>query len=649
MQGPLAIGFVYLLAIVVAVPLAKRAGLGSVLGYLVAGVLLGPHVLGLLGESSQDVMHFAEFGVVMMLFLVGLELRPALLLRLKTPILGLGGSQVAGTVLVVGLGFLLLKQTWQTALVVGCILAMSSTAIALQSMAEKGWLKSSGGQNAFSILLFQDLAVIPMLALFPLLASASLQKANHANASNAAAAHGESGGHAAEVAGLVGLPGWAQALVMIGAVVGVVVIGRFASRPIFRFIAGSKLREVFTAFALLLVVGVSLLMTQVGLSPALGAFLGGVVLADSEYRHELENDIEPFKGLLMGVFFISVGAGIDLKHLAANPLLVLGGVAAIMALKAMVLLAIGKAFRLSRADTLLLAFGLCQVGEFAFVLIGLTAGLGLLPGDLRATLTSVVALSMAMTPVALLAYEKMVLPRMLARQAGRSGREMDAPEEGEVEAIVAGAGRVGNSIVRLLRANGVKTSVLDSNPDTVDALRKVGLHAWYGDAARPDLLHAAGAAHAKVLIIAIDDVEKTKAIADEARHHYPHLKILLRTSGPQESYAFLNDGYDHVFRETFGTSLEMGEMALRLVGRRAYQAHRAVTLFRKVNEKALRELAQHAGAKGYFERLRDKISETEALFRSTDALSRKNDAGWDNATIREEVRRRLADAKADKS
>ncbi len=638
MQGPMAIGFVYLLAIVVAVPLAKRAGLGSVLGYLVAGVLLGPHVLGLLGESSQDVMHFAEFGVVMMLFLVGLELRPALLLRLKTPILGLGGSQLLGTVLVVGLGFLLVKQPWQTALVVGCILAMSSTAIALQSMAEKGWLKSSGGQNAFSILLFQDLAVIPMLALFPLLATASLHQANQA-------AHGESGGHASGAAGLASLPGWVQALVMIGAVVGVVVIGRFASRPIFRFIAGSKLREVFTAFALLLVVGVSLLMTQVGLSPALGAFLGGVVLADSEYRHELENDIEPFKGLLMGVFFISVGAGIDLKHLASNPLLVLGGVAAIMVLKALVLLAIGKAFRLSRVDTLLLAFGLCQVGEFAFVLIGLTAGLGLLPGDLRATLTSVVAISMAMTPMALLAYEKMVLPRMQQRQ---SGREMDAPEVGEVEAIVAGAGRVGNSILRLLRANGVRTAVLDSNPDTVDALRKVGLHAWYGDAARPDLLHAAGAEKAKVLIIAIDDVEKTKAIADEARHHYPHLKIMLRTPGPKESYAFLNDGYEHVFRETFGSSLEMGELALRLVGHRAYQAHRAVTLFRKANEKTLRELAKHVGDKGYFERLRDKISETEALFRSSDALSRKNDAGWDNATIRTEIRNRLAGSSVDK-
>lgn len=635
MQGPLAIGFLYLLAMVVAVPLAKRAGLGSVLGYLVAGVILGPYALGLLGESSQDVMHFAEFGVVMMLFLVGLELRPALLMRLKTPILGLGGSQLVGTVLAVGLGFLLLKQPWQTALVAGCILAMSSTAIALQSMAEKGWLKSSGGQNAFSILLFQDLAVIPMIALFPLLAAASL----HKNATGAVP--GDSGGHAAGATGLAGLPGWLQALVMLAAVIGVVGIGRYASRPVFRFIAGSKLREVFTAFALLLVVGVSLLMTQVGLSPALGAFLGGVMLADSEYRHELENDIEPFKGLLMGVFFISVGAGINLKHLAANPLLVLGGLVAIMSLKALVLLAIGKAFRLSRADTLLLALGLCQVGEFAFVLIGLTAGLGLLPGDLQATLTSVVAISMAMTPVALLAYEKLVLPRMQSR---RSEREMDAPEEGEVEAIVAGAGRVGNSILRLLRANGVRTAVLDSNPDTVDAMRKVGLHAWYGDAARPDLLHAAGAEKAKVLIVAIDDIEKTKAIAEEARHHYPHLKILLRTPGPQESYAFLNEGYEHVFRETFGSSLEMGELALRLVGHRAYQAHRAVTLFRKANEKSLRELAKHAGDKGYFERLRDKISETEALFRSTDALSRKNDAGWDNATIRAEVRRRHAES-----
>jgi voltage-gated potassium channel Kch len=257
---------------------------------------------------------------------------------------------------------------------------------------------------------------------------------------------------------------------------------------------------------------------------------------------------------------------------------------------------------------------------------------------LQATLTSVVALSMAMTPMALLVYEKAVLPRMHRRDGDR---EMDSPEEGEVEAIVAGAGRVGNSVLRLLRANGIRTAVLDSNPGTVEALRKVGLHAWYGDASRPDLLHAAGAAHAKVLVVAIDDVEKTKAIADHARHHYPQLKILLRTSGPQESYGFLNDGYEHVFRETFGTSLDMGEMALRLVGRRAYQAHRAITLFRKANERALRQLSKHAGDKGYFERLRNIISETETLFRSTDALSRKNDSGWDNATVRAEVRQRI--------
>lgn len=633
MHGPLAIGFIYLLAMVVAVPLAKRLGLGSVLGYLVAGILLGPFVLGLLGDSSQEVMHFAEFGVVMMLFLVGLELRPSLLLRLKTPILGLGGSQVIGTALVAGLVFLLLGQSWQTSLVVGCILAMSSTAIVVQSFTEKGWLKGSGGQNTFSVLLFQDLAVIPMLALFPLLATASLHQAASAPA---ASGHAESNGHASSTTLLTGLPGWAQALVMIAAVIGVIIVGRFASRPVFRFIAGSKLREVFTAFALLLVVGVSLLMNLVGLSPALGAFLGGVVLADSEYRHELENDIEPFKGLLLGVFFISVGAGIDLKYLTAHPLLVFGGVVGIMLLKAAVLLAIGKSFRLSRADTLLMAFGLCQVGEFAFVLIGLTAGLGLLPNDMQAGLTSVVALSMAATPLAFLAYEKLVLPRMLAQ---KSERAMDAPVEENVEAIVAGAGRVGNTILRLLRANGVKTAVLDSNPDTVDTLRKVGLHAWYGDASRPDLLHAAGAEQAKALIVAIDDPEKAKTLAHEARHHYPHLKILLRTPGPQESYALLNDGFEHVFRENFGTSLEMGEMALRLVGRRAYQAHRAVSLFRKANEKALRVLAKHAGAKGYFERLRDQIAETETLFRETDALSRKNDAGWDNATIRDEVRR----------
>ena len=384
LESFLAQAFIYLLAAVVSVPLAKRLGFGSVLGYLIAGMAIGPFALKLVGGEGKDVMHVAEFGVVMMLFMVGLELRPSLLWRLRRPIFGLGGMQVLFTGLVIGGGFYLMGQPWQPSLAAGLIFAMSSTAIVIQSLAEKGWLKSEAGQASFSVLLFQDLAVIPLLAFLPLLATGQ-----------GAAAQDHAGP-------LEHLPVWAQALVTIGAVVAVVIAGRYLLRPVLRYIAASKLREIFTASALALVVGVAVLMQSVGLSPALGAFLGGVVLADSEYRHELESNLEPFKGLLLGIFFIAVGASVDFGLITAQPWTVAGLTLGLLVMKALVLFVLGLIFKLDLRDRTLFALALAQGGEFCFVLLGFVVNRHVLMPEFAAQLTAVVALSMALSPLLLM-------------------------------------------------------------------------------------------------------------------------------------------------------------------------------------------------------------------------------------------------------
>lgn len=611
--------FIYLAAAVVAVPLAKRFGLGSVLGYLLAGVLIGPHVFRLVGNEGTDVQHFAEFGVIMMLFLIGLELQPSVLWKLKVPILGLGGAQVLGTAAAAAPIALLAGLSWQAAVATGLILSMSSTAIVLTSLQEKGWARNAGGQSAFAILLFQDIAVIPILALMPLLGSGS-------------SANG--GDHAP--AGIAALPPWAQALAVLGAVAVVIGAGRFLSRPVFRFIAESRLREVFTAAALLLVVGITLLMQRVGMSPALGAFLAGVVLADNEYRHELEGDIEPFKGLLLGLFFITVGAGIDLPYILSRPLMVLGLVAGTMALKAGVLLLMAKAFALERRSAVLIGVSLCQVGEFAFVLLALTRSLHILDGDQAKLLVAVVALSMVATPPLFALLDRVILPRLTGTKAAR---DHDPIESDGAPVIIAGFGRMGKIIGRLLRANGVKTTVLDLNPELVDSVRKVGLQAYYGDASRLDLLHAAGAGRARLILIAIDNPEKTLEIVETVRKHFPHLEIMARANGRHDGYVLVNRGLAHVFRETMGTALDMGFHALRFMGMRGMKAHRAILAFKDHNEAAFRELARHSeDEKTFLTLMRAKIAEAEDVLKDSRAPGQDVDHAWDNAPLREAAR-----------
>ena len=564
---------IYLLAALVAVPLAKRLGLGSVIGYLIAGGVIGPYALNLAG-SAADVMHFAEFGVVMMLFVVGLELRPALLWQMRHPILGLGGLQVAGTALAIGLVASRFGLPWQSGLAVGLILAMSSTAIVLQSLAERGLMKTPGGEASFAVLLFQDIAVIPIIALMPLLATQP--------ARNGAAPASESGLRA-------GLPGWEQALLVVGAVALIVVAGRFLLRPFFRYIAQTKLREMFTATALFLVVGIALLMQKLGLSPALGTFMAGVVLAESEYRVQLEADIEPFKGLLLGLFFISVGASIDFSLIARQPGAIVLIVAGLLLLKFIVLLLLSRVFRLKAGEGFLLAFALAQGGEFAFVLFAFATQNGVLPIEIASLLVAAVALSMAAAPLLFTIHHKWVRPLLQKCEPQRAPDEID---EHDNPVILAGFGRFGHIVGRVLRANGFGTTVLDHDADQVEMLGRYGMKSFYGDASRLELLQAAGAERAKLFVLAIDDEAKALEIIELVQREFPRLKILARATSRQHAYEILRLGVNQVYRETLGSALDLSIDALRELGMDERRARRVAEIFREHDEAAVREMAR---------------------------------------------------------
>ena len=615
---------VYLAAAVAAVPLAKRFGLGSVLGYLIAGVVIGPFLLGLVGEEGQDVMHFAEFGVVMMLFVIGLELEPALLWRLRAPILGLGGLQVVGTTAVVFGGALAAGLEWPAALAVGMTLSLSSTAIVLQTLNEKGLLKSTAGQSSFSVLLFQDIAVIPMLAILPLLATG----------------HGPGAvdDHGATTTWISGLPAWAQTLAVLGAVAAIIVGGRYLLRPVFRVLGMVRMREVFTAAALLLVIGIALLMTKVGLSPALGTFLAGVVLANSEYRHELEADIEPFKGLLLGLFFISVGASIDFGLIGSQPGMIAGLTLGIVAVKFAVLFTLARLFKLGVDQALLVAFALPQVGEFAFVLFSFANQEGVLTTGITSPLVAAVALSMAATPLLLLLNERVLQPRFGTPEAEE--RKPDAIDE-ENPVLIAGFGGFGSTVGRLLKAKGIGTTVLDVDPERVELLRRLGLKVYYGDASRHDLLETAGAARARLIVLALDSPEHTLELVHTARKHFPNLTIMARAFDWQDAHDLQEAGVQYVYRHSLDTSLRMGADALCLLGFRAYHAERATQTFLRYDEESLRELTARRGGEPsiYISEARRRIEDLERMLLADMAeVELDRDAGWDPESLRDEFR-----------
>ena len=615
--------FVYLAAAVIAVPIAKRMGLGSVLGYLIAGVIIGPFALGLVGDEQQNVMQFAEFGVVMMLFLIGLELEPKRVWRLRSAILGLGGLQVTVTTAVIAAIAMFVGLSWKEALAVGMTLALSSTAIVMQTLNEKGLTKTAGGQSAFSVLLFQDMAVIPMLALLPLLAAGNVDY----SVAEGAADHG--------TLWIDGLSAWLRTLVVLGAVFAVVLSGRFVVRPGFRFIARTHQREIFTAAALLLVIGIALLMEVVGLSPALGTFLAGVVLATSEYRHELEVEIEPLKGLLLGLFFIAVGASIDFALVAERPALILALVVALIVLKSVVLVGLGYVFRLGLDQNLLFALALAEAGEFAFVLFSFARQNDVLSQAVMDPLVAVVALSMALTPLLLLFNERVLQPRVGTRRS--EDRADDVFEEAN-PVIIVGFGDFGSVVGRLLSANGVNATVLDFNSDRVDMLRRLGLKVFYGDATRAALLESAGADSAKLLIVAIADAKKVQALVQTVRKHFPHLRVLARAGGRYQAYELTESGLEHVYRDTLESSLRLGTDALRMLGVRAYHAHRSARTFRRHDEQSVRDLAaMRHDQKAYIDTARQRIGDLETLLLSElEGYDESVDAGWDADSRRQE-------------
>lgn len=624
----LAAGFVYLVAAVIAVPLANRLGLGSVLGYLIAGVVIGP-VLGVVGSETVELQHFAEFGVVMMLFLVGLELQPAMLWKMRTQLIGVGGLQVLGTTAVLAAVSLLFGMSWQVSLALGMTLALSSTAIVVQTLKEKGWMSSQGGQNAFSVLLTQDIAVIPMLAMLPLLAVAP---ALHGESDGHGAGDAFHGSHAAPHGAapslFESLPDWAQALAVLAVIAAIVIGGRYLMRPVFRFIAGARLREIFTAAALMLVIGIALLMDFVGLSPALGTFLAGVVLSDSEYRHELESDVEPFKGLLLGLFFITVGAGIDFELLFSNPVGLVGLAAALMATKAVLLFGLGTIFGLRGADRWLFTLGLAQAGEFAFVLFGFSLGAGVLEPDVIKPMTLVVALTMMLTPLMFIVYEKVLAPRA---SSGRAQTSSNIEPGGKV--VIAGMGRFGQMVTRMLATNGHKVTVLDHDPETIENLNKIGYRTFYGDATRPDLLHGAGLGSAKLFVAALDDRAKQTQLVEHVAHAYPQVIIHARAHDRHHVYELEMAGAHKVERETFESSLLLGRNALVSLGQHPFQAEQARRKFRAHDIKSLNELRDawnEGGVSGrYIDAMRAQANALHELM-NTDREEAKGsqDRGW---------------------
>ncbi len=618
--GFLVQSIVYLGAAIVCVPLAKRLGLGSVLGYLIAGILIGPFVLGFVGEEGTDIMHFAEFGVVVMLFLIGLELEPSKLWKLRTSILGMGMTQVVATTIILVAAGIILGWSWKAALAAALAVSLSSTAMVLQSLKEKGLLTTTAGSNAFSVLLFQDIAVIPILALLPLLAVAG----------NSAGAHQDL---------LHDLPAYLKTGFVLGAVLLIVVLGRYAIVPLLRTIARTRLRELFVASALFLIVGIAYVMELVGLSPALGTFLAGVILANSEFKHELESDLDPFKGLLLGLFFLAVGASIDFGLILGNPGYVLSLTAGIVLIKFLVLLGIGSSFRISIDQNLLFAVSLSQVGEFAFVLLSFSSQIGILGDETVSLLMAVTTLSMATTPVLFIINERLLQPRLGTTVAGT--RPADAVDEHHA-VIIAGFSHFGSTIGRFLRANGVEATILDNDSDRVDLLRKMGFKVYYGDATRADLLESAGASEASILIIAIDDPTTVFGLVETARKHFPNLRLMVRAKNRFDAYELIDLGVAHIYREHLDTSIRLGVDVLRHLGRRAYSVTRASQNFTRYDEDAMWKLAgvRH-DMKEYITRSRESIRLQEELLANdlAETPSDTADHAWDSEHMRETIRK----------
>ncbi len=583
----LLLAFIFLTAGIAVVPIASKLKLGSVLGYLLAGIAISP-LLSFLHVDVVSIQHFAEFGVVMMLFLVGLELEPHMLWEMRHRLLGLGGLQVGITTLAVAAIAFALGQAWSISLAIGLIFALSSTAIVLQTLNERGLLKGDGGQASFSVLLFQDIAVIPMLALMPLLAMPELMDMSVGDAAHITdtAAHGSEADHGTELSLVEGLPGWQATLITLGAIAFVVIGGSQLTRPLFRFISLANLRELFVATALMMVVGIALLMTLVGLSPALGTFMAGVVLANSEYRHELESDIDPFRGLLLGLFFITVGAGINFELLSDDFATIVALTIGLILLKVAVLYVLALKFKLQGSDRWLFALSLAQAGEFGFVLLSYAVGISVIPASLSEQLLLIVALSMLLTPILFLLFDRIIVPRYA------KGEQREADEiEVKGKVIIAGHGKVGGIVNRMIRSFGYETTVIDYSSEQLEMLRTFGITVYFGDATRPDLLHAAGIEEAEVLVITIDNREQITELAKHVLKYHPHVKVIARATSRHHVYDLWFAGVREIIRDTFDGSVRMGRTVLENLGHSQEDALSKAAIFNEKDRKQMREMA----------------------------------------------------------
>ncbi len=589
-------GVLFLLAAVVAVPLASRLGIGAVLGYLLAGIAIGPWGLGFISDVDE-ILHFSELGVVFLMFIIGLELNPAKLWQLRRSIFGVGAAQVIGSAVILG-GLLMLAQfSWQAAVVGGIGLAMSSTAMALQLMRDKGMNRNETGQLGFSVLLFQDLAVIPALALVPLLAGSGDEHFD-----------------------------WMKIGMKVLAFGGMLVGGRYLLRPVFRFIAASGVREVFTAATLLLVLGSALFMDALGLSMALGTFIAGVLLAESEYRHELEIAIDPFKGLLLGLFFISVGMALNLGVLYTHILAVLLGVAVLIAVKMLVLYVLARVYGLRHPERAQLAGVLSQGGEFAFVLFSTASSQRLFQHDQMALLLVTVTLSMMTTPLLMKLIDK-----RLSRRLNAPEDEHEAPwvDDDKPQVIVVGFGRFGQVIGRLLMANKMRVTVLERDISAVNLMRKYGYKVYYGDATQVELLRSAGAEAAESIVITCNEPEDTMKLVQICQQHFPHLHILARARGRVEAHELLQAGVTQFTRETFSSALELGRKILVTLGMHPHQAQRAQLHFRRLDMMMLRELMPVHTDTVQISRVREARRELEEIFQREMQQERRQLDGWD--------------------
>lgn len=558
--------FLYLAAAVIAVPISRALGLGTIIGYLVAGMIIGPSGLQLV-SNVQDILHFSEFGVVLMLFLIGLELQPSRLWSMRRPIFGVGTAQVLLCTAGLFAAGLVFGYDWHLALIAALGLALSSTAIALQSIAERNLMSTTSGKTSFAILLFQDVAAIPILALIPLLAVGHQAAQNDGNV----------------------LMEIGKTLAII---VAVILVGRYLLRPVLRWIAQSESREISTATALLLVVGIAFLMLQIGLSMALGAFLAGVLLADSEFRAELEADIEPFKGLLLGLFFIAVGMSIDFSVILQAPLTMLVLVLLFLLIKSVVIYGLAKLLRMPVQERPLFTLLLAQGGEFAFVVFSAAQAQRILTPQQSSLLIGSVAISMVATPLIVAAMDRWLMPRF-ANLAKGDDVPPELSEQQEATVLIAGFGRYGQIVTRVLLSQGIKAVILDHSVEMLEVAQNFGYRVFYGDATRQDLLRIAGAEKAEVMVIAVDDELQTNQIVRLVQQHFPHLKIVARAKDVAHWYALRDVGVHHVDREVFDSSLQTAEKALELMGYSEEDAQYVVTVFRAHNIELSDKMYEH--------------------------------------------------------